>query len=224
MDKKTESKRQFIKLVANFVSGKLNKNQIVQSYGDIVQGADKIARLIGYNKDQLDILRVAKRQKNGGFEKGYVISEKVLPIRQEVSQNKILRDDQRDSLSGAQKLIAETDAAGIRPTPEKLVRDNIPSIIEKQAKENWEVICKEIADYKKISIEEARKIPHPLKDYHAKVRVVNSQEMLTLLKGKLLEESNEFLAAIEKEDQLEDLADILEIIEAYKNRITRSIY
>lgn len=91
------------------------------------------------------------------FEKGMFYQKKSYSS---ASQDKLIRDDKRDTLSGAQKTIAKTSPAGIRPIPEKLVRDNAPSIIEKQARKNWGIVCRKMASAKRITLNEAKKHNH----------------------------------------------------------------
>lgn len=146
----------------------------------------------GGNFETFKANRQKKLERNGGFEKGYVQREKVLPIGNNALSTKLRRDSKRDVQTGAERTIGEINALGIWPMEEKLVRDNIPAITENQARLN--------------------NIPN----YQAKVRIADKTELKDLLHKKFLEESIEFLTAGEKDDVLEDLADLLDIIDAYQ--------
>ena len=78
------------------------------------------------------------------------------------------------------------------------MRDNIPNQVEVTAKKNFEISKNKL-----------------LKGYKAKVRIAGDEELRKLLKTKLIEESGEFIAAREKDDVVEDLGDVLEIVETY---------
>ena len=186
------NRQKIVETIFDYVN---NKNYV--SKAEVLMLIYDLAESLEISREEFEDARKAKAVKNGAFMGGYVLSEKVLPIGVE-TENKVIRDDKRDTESGAQKTVADTDACGIRSIPEKLVRDRIPEIIEKQAMTNWETLGK---------------IDGPLKNYKAKTRVVSGDELKKLLMEKLEEEKTEFLAAIEKEDVIEDVGDMLEIVE-----------
>lgn len=168
-----------------------NVAEFSKNYKDLVLRSITIAKYLGLEKAEFNKFRSEKKKRNGIFEKRYILSEKVLPVGVSVRRNKLLRDDRRDTLSGAQKMKLEFSSMGIKQIPEKLVRDRIPEIIEIQAKKNGII------------------------NYEAKVRVASQVEFPIFIKQKLDEEGNEFLAAKKVEDQLDDLVDVLDIVEAF---------
>jgi len=211
----SEVTEHFTNVANEFVSETSATEKRSRLHESILKSTYLLVQAFGVSTDQFENMRKVKKEKNGGFQKGYVLSEKVLPIDEGASRSKVVRDDKRDTESGAQTVVAETSSEGIRPIPEKLVRDNIPAIIEKQAQKNWGVICGRIPQ------EDATKGNHPLENYKAKVRVAGRQEMFGLLREKLQEELTEFKAAVDAEDRLEDLGDILEVVEAYRFYLTK---
>lgn len=212
----SEATEQLIHNANKFVAGSPEVKNREELYQTIVKLAHSIAGSLGVTVEFFEERRTLKREENGGFRKGYVLLEKVLPIGNGASQTKVVRDDESDTASGAQQTIAETSPEGIRPVVPKLVRDNIPAIIEKQARRNWEILCGETASAEGVTLDEAKRRAHRLKDYKAKIRVAGRQEVYKFLRDKLREEATELRTSLETEDRLEDLGDILEIVDAYR--------
>lgn len=172
--------------------GKLQfDNHIIKVQSKTIKDLTQILlKYIGLDTKDLKLFRKQNYLAYGNFKNRLLLSEKVLPINVDPLTNKILLDDIKDTQSKAQTSIQTTDEYGVRQIPEKLVRDNIPKIIEKQAKSNG------------------------LINYRAKTRVANSTEFLSYLKAKFEEESIELMAATTKQDILEELVDVLVIIES----------
>jgi predicted house-cleaning noncanonical NTP pyrophosphatase (MazG superfamily) len=181
-----EYKNQFVKQ-ADTIFASASSDIAENNYNKLENMAHEIAEDLGYEKEDLERIRTDKNSKNGYFDEGYILSEKVLPVTADTNSNKLLRDDKRDALSHAHEGIVNINANGIKKIPEKLVRDQIPLIIERQAKEN------------------------NIEGYKAKVRKASGKELIKFIRQKYQEERNEFIAAEEIPDQIEDMIDILDV-------------
>lgn len=212
----SELTEQLLSSLSELVAGNLEARNQLKLHRAIIELAHSIIDSLGISVEDFEKKRREKREKNGGFQKGYVLLEKVLPIGEGALQTKVVKDDKMDAESGAEPVIAEVSSSGIRPIVPKLVRDKIPAIIEKQARKNWEIFCQELVVAEGITLNEAKKHDHPLRGYKAKVRIAGRREIFELLRDKLQEEVTEFRASVETEDRLEDLGDILEVIGAYR--------
>jgi len=203
-------KQKYVDLAKRIVDEKTVFSERAVLEDELVEMAYKIATELEVSPEDFDKVMSDKRDKNGGFSMGYLYSEKVLPIGDKSESHKINRDDKRDIKDGVYKEIEKADEYGIKKIPEKLVRDNIPGITEATAMNNLEYI--------RINKPKLLTPNNPLNNYRAKVRIANGLELKTWLVNKLEEESKEFLAAVEKNDVIEDLGDVLEIVETFTAR------
>jgi predicted house-cleaning noncanonical NTP pyrophosphatase (MazG superfamily) len=203
-------KQKYVDLAKKILSEGVKIEERTAMEDELVELAYQIAGGFELTPEDFDKTMSDKREKNGGFEMGYLYSEKVLPIGEGSNENKVKKDDSRDVINGVYKEVEKANEWGIKKIPEKLVRDNIPAITEAMAKKNYDYLC---AKNPKIL-----STNNPLKDYKAKVRIANPVEMKNWLRNKLEEESKEFLTAEEKIDIVEDLGDVLEIVETYTAR------